>query len=73
MLLREISTQFCSEDNAADHGILFECTGFMASTETALFWENFKDFAEPDEGEKLVKEEKNDEPQNLVARMCSQA
>ena len=57
-LLREISEQFCPEDNAADLGILFECTGFKASTESALFWDSYKDFAEPDEGDKLVNAEK---------------
>ena len=57
-LLREISNQFSPEDNDADLGILFECTGFKSSTDSALFWENYKDFVEPDEGDKLVNEDK---------------
>ena len=57
-LLREISEQFSPEDNAADLGILFECTGFKASSDSALFWESYKDFAELDEGDKLVNEDK---------------
>ena len=64
-LLREISEQFCPEDNAADLGILFECTGFKASTESAFFWESYKDFAEPDEGDKLVNADKYEGHQHV--------
>ena len=57
-LLREIAEQFSPDEHAADLGILFECTGFRSSTEDALFWDGYKDFAEPGEEDKLVNEGK---------------
>eukprot|EP00353_Schmidingerella_taraikaensis_P018972 CAMPEP_0185618574 /NCGR_PEP_ID=MMETSP0436-20130131/47477_1 /TAXON_ID=626734 ORGANISM="Favella taraikaensis, Strain Fe Narragansett Bay" /NCGR_SAMPLE_ID=MMETSP0436 /ASSEMBLY_ACC=CAM_ASM_000390 /LENGTH=57 /DNA_ID=CAMNT_0028257309 /DNA_START=502 /DNA_END=675 /DNA_ORIENTATION=- len=32
------------EDSAADMGILFECTGYQARTDSHSFWENYEDF-----------------------------
>lgn len=43
-LLKEIAEQFAIEDNAADLGILFECTGFKGFTENDEFWVNYNDF-----------------------------
>ena len=57
-LLREIAEQFSPEDNTADLCILYECTGFKANTESARFWDNYKDLVEPGEEDKLVNEKK---------------
>lgn len=44
ILLKEIAEQFSIDDNAADLGILYECTGFRGSNENDEFWANYKDF-----------------------------
>ena len=57
-LLREIAEQFSTEDDPADLCILYECTGFKANTESAHFWDNYKDFVELGEEDILANEKK---------------
>ena len=59
-LLKEIFKDFSPQDNAADLGILFEVTGFQANAKRDQFWENYKDFNEPD-STNLVWPSKNEE------------
>ena len=60
-LLREIAEQFNPEDDQADLCILYECTGFKANTESAYFWDNYQDFVEPGEWDKLANQKKNED------------
>ena len=66
--MSEIADQFSPSDNAADLGILYECTGHQAETESGDFWDNYADFEDFEElgGDKLVHPEKNEKENDQI-------